>query len=212
MGRCGSCRKCPALEVDRADACDYRKRYSPSINGTCCVSIVCPIKVGKFEGFSWIRCEGKGSFLNSPAVKEFGESRIKRGEKCLVVDLAACTGMDSTFMGTLAGLSSRISEKEGVLQVADPGEKNRNSLEDLGLDFLMEIDPEEAHWKDVAEKARDLLKPKVAGMKAGTELHTRHILEAHEILSEANESNREKFSGVVEMLGEQLGERSEDAR
>ena len=178
-------------------------------NGTCYVSIVCPIKVGKFEGFSWIRCEGKGSFLNSPAVKEFGESRIKRGEKCLVVDLEGCTGMDSTFMGTLAGLASRISEKDGELQVADPGDRNRNSLEDLGLDFLMEIDPEEAGWKDVAEKARDLLKPKVAGMAAGTELHTRHILEAHEILSEANEGNREKFSGVLEALGEQLGGKPE---
>lgn len=177
------------------------------INGTCYVSIVCPIKVGKFEGFSWIRCEGRGSFLNSPAVKEFGESRIKRGEKCLVVDLNACTGMDSTFMGTLAGLANRISEKDGLLQVADPGDRNRNSLEDLGLDFLMEIDPGEAVWKDVAEKARDLLKPKVAGMKAGTELHTRHILEAHEILSDANEGNREKFSGVVEMLEGELGEK-----
>lgn len=169
------------------------------------VANVCPIKVGKFEGFSWIRCDGKGSFLNSPAVKEFGESRIKRGEKCLVVDLRDCTGMDSTFMGTLAGLARIITAKEGVLQIAEPGERNSNSLEDLGLDFLMEIDPAEAAWKDVAEKARDLLKPKVAGMAAGTELHTRHILEAHEILSEANDSNRKKFSGVVEMLGEQLG-------
>jgi anti-sigma B factor antagonist len=172
----------------------------------------CPIKVGKFEGFSWIRCEGKGSFLNSPAVKEFGESRIKRGERCLVVDLKACTGMDSTFMGTLAGLASRISEKEGVLQIADAGERNCDSLEDLGLDFLMEIDPAEAVWKDVADKARDLLKPKVAGLTAGTQLHTRHILEAHEILSDANQGNRQKFSGVVEMLEEQLGGKSNSSR
>lgn len=120
--------------------------------------------------------------------------------------------MDSTFMGTLAGLASRISEKDGVLQIADPGERNSNSLEDLGLDFLMEIDPAEAEWKDVADKARDLLKPKVAGMRAGTELHTRHILEAHEILSDANEGNRRKFSGVVEMLGEQLGEKTNSSR
>lgn len=172
----------------------------------------CPIKVGKFEGFSWIRCEGKGSFLNSPAVKEYGESRIKCGESCLVIDLDACTGMDSTFMGTLAGLASRISEKGGLLQIADPGDRNRHSLEDLGLDFLMEIDPGEAVWKDLEEKARDLLKPKVAGMKAGTVLHTRHILEAHEILSDANESNRMKFSGVVETLGEQLGAKPDNSR
>jgi anti-sigma B factor antagonist len=172
----------------------------------------CPITVGRFEGFSWIRCEGKGSFLNSPAVKEYGESRIRSGEKCLVVDLQECTGMDSTFMGTLAGLASRISEKGGVLQVADADEKSRHSLEDLGLDFLMEINPDEAAWSDVGEKARDLLKRKVAGMKAGTVMHTRHVLEAHEILSEANEENKKKFSGVVRMLGDELSEKSGKSR
>lgn len=173
---------------------------------------VCPIKVGKFEGFSWIRCEGKGSFLNSPAVKEFGESRIKRGELCLVVDLEACTGMDSTFMGTLAGLASRLAEKGGALNVAGADERGRRSLEDLGLDFLMEINPEKAEWRDVEDKARDLLKPKVAGMTAGTQLHTRHILEAHEILSEANESNRKKFSGVVGILENELAEKAKGSR
>ncbi len=124
------------------------------------------------------------------------------------MDLEVCAGMDSTFMGTLAGLASRLSEKGGTFQVANAGEKNRNSLEDLGLDFLMEIEPDDAVWTDVEEKAKDMLETKVAGMKAGTELHTRHVLEAHEILSDANEGNREKFSGVVKMLGDELAGKS----
>ena len=169
----------------------------------------CSIKVGKFEGFSWIRCEGKGSFLNSAAVKEFGEFRIKRGELCLVVDLQACTAMDSTFMGTLAGLANRLMESGGVLQVTGADEKSRCSLEDLGLNFLMAINPEEGIWKSLEDKARDLLKPKIAGIKAGTVLHTRHILEAHEILSEANEENQRKFSDVVGYLEEELAEKAE---
>src|SRR5215213_650813 len=101
-----------------------------------------PILTGIFDGFSWIRCEGKGSFLNSPVMKEFGDNRIAAGERCLVVDLGACTGMDSTFMGTLAGMAARLSARDkGVLQVADPGSRNRRSLEDLGLDFILDIDP-----------------------------------------------------------------------
>lgn len=182
--------------------------HSPLNSGIDFVVTDCPIRVGNFEDFSWIRCEGKGSFLNSPAVKEFGEGRISTGEKCLVMDLEACTGMDSTFMGTLAGLASRLSEKGGAFQVANAGEKNRNSLEDLGLDFLMEIEPKQAIWKDVEDKAKDFLEPMVAGMKAGTELHSRHVLEAHQILSDANEENREKFSGVVKILGDELEEKS----
>lgn len=166
----------------------------------------CPIRVGRFEGFSWIRCEGKGSFLNSPAVKEFGEVRVRKGERLVVVDLQACSGMDSTFMGTLAGLAMKLREGGGELEVADAGEKNRASLEDLGLGFFMEIEPEEAVWRGLESKVRDLLTRKVAGMRAGTKLHTRHILEAHELLSEANEANEKKFSGVVKLLGEELSE------
>ena len=51
---------------------------------------------------------------------------------------------------------------------------------------------------------------KVAGIQAGTVLHARHILEAHEILSEANEGNRQKFSGVVGFLGEELAEKEKN--
>lgn len=166
------------------------------------------IKVGKFEGFSWIRCEGKGSFLNSLAVKEFGDARIRAGVVRLVVDLEECTGMDSTFMGTLAGMAARITEYGGKLQVTGASEKSCHSLEDLGLDFLMEINPQDEEWSGLEGKVRDLLKLKVAGIKAGTVMHTVHVLEAHEILSRANESNEKKFSGVVKMLGDELAEKT----
>jgi hypothetical protein len=33
-------------------------------------------------------------------------------------------------------------------------------------------------------------------------------LEAHEILSRANESNEKKFSGVVKLLGDELAEKT----
>ncbi len=167
---------------------------------------VSPIKVGHFDGFSWIRCEGKGTFLNSPAVKDYGEERIRAGEMCLVVDLEACTGMDSTFMGTLAGLANRMTEKEGAVQIADPGEKNKNSLEDLGLDYLLDIDPANPVWEDEKVEAKNVLKncksngdPSESGA---------HVLSAHQTLIKANEGNEEKFSGLVDMLGKELASKA----
>ena len=77
-----------------------------------------------------------------------------------MVDLGECTGMDSTFMGTLAGMAARLSALDrGVLQIADPGERNRRSLEDLGLDFLMEIDPPAAVWRGRVDAIRSRLVP-----------------------------------------------------
>lgn len=131
--------------------------------------------------------------------------RISAGERCLVVDLAACTGMDSTFMGTIAGLATRLtSQNHGVLQIADAGERNRHSLEDLGLDFLVEINPEAAAWSDDLEAIRaDLKVPQVIGSQNSIQ-RTAYVLEAHQILSEANEKNQQTFSTVVTLLESEL--------
>lgn len=176
------------------------------------MSAECPILVGVFDGFSWIRCEGKGSFLNSPSIKAFGEDRINAGETCIVADLGGCTGMDSTFMGTLAGMAARLSTHEGgLLQIADAGERNRRSLEDLGLDFLMEIDPASAVWRGHMDEIRSELKaPSKHGGQSQIE-RVKHVLEAHKTLSETNESNSREFASVVNMLEKDLENRQKDS-
>lgn len=171
------------------------------------------ITVGVFDGFSWIRCEGKGSFLNSPAVKAFGDLRISAGEKILVVDLAACSGMDSTFMGTLAGMSTRLSAREqGALQVADPGSRNLRSLEDLGLDNLMEVNPPNAPWRGGLDDIRGRLRAPGAAATMDIHQRKRHVLESHENLSEISGENAREFSDVVENLRKEIGESDKPSR
>ena len=51
-----------------------------------------------------MRLEGKGSFLNSGSLKEFAQEMVNRGYREFIVDLQNCVMMDSTFMGTLAGV------------------------------------------------------------------------------------------------------------
>ena len=174
-----------------------------------------PILTGIFEGFSWIRCEGKGSFLNSPAMKCFGDQRISAGERCLVVDLGGCPGMDSTFMGTLAGMAARLSAQDGgVLQVADTSSRNRRSLEDLGLDFLLEIDPPAAVWRGALDLVRERLKPPERGGPVNPIQRAVHVLEAHQVLAETNDKNSKTFSNVVALLEEEVLEKQRlaDAR
>ena len=165
----------------------------------------CPILIGIFDGFSWIRCEGKGSFLNSPTLKAFGLERIAAGENCFVVDLAACTGMDSTFMGTLAGLATRLSAHSGaVLQIADAGERNRHSLEDLGLDFLIDIEPKKAAWLNTIDSIRQNLQPPHPIRIQGQIQQAMHVLDAHKIHSNTNEKNQRSFNNVVTLLESEL--------
>ena len=171
-----------------------------------------PVLIGIFEGFSWIRCEGKGSFLNSSAVKVFGDERISAGEKCLVVDLGACTGMDSTFMGTLAGMAARLSASEGaVLQIADPGSRNRRSLEDLGLDFLMEIDPPASVWRGKMDTIREGLYPPQHPATNSQLQRAIQVLEAHKVLADTSDQNAGKFSDIVTLLEAEVAEKKKAA-
>ncbi|MCP5536230.1 MAG: STAS domain-containing protein [Akkermansiaceae bacterium] len=132
-------------------------------------------------------------------LKEWCEREINNGAICIVVDLAACKGMDSTFMGTMAGLAMRLMKiPDGRLQVAEPGERNRKSLEDLGLDVLMQIDPIDASWRGKMEDVRakletcEMLQEKID--------HAPHVLEAHQQLCEADSSNTQKFGTVLDFL------------
>ena len=168
----------------------------------------CPILIGIFDGFSWIRCEGKGSFLNSPAMKIFGDERIAAGERRLVVDLGSCTGMDSTFMGTLAGMATRLAAEDGgMLQIAESGARNRRSLEDLGLDFLMEIDPPNPVWLGRIDTLRARLNPPLRESVPDPLQRTLHVLEAHQVLSDTNATNAQVFSNVVTLLADELAEK-----
>lgn len=149
--------------------------------------------------FSWIRCEGKGSFLNSPLLKKWADGEIDDGVSCVVVDLIACTGMDSTFMGTLAGLAMRLMKvPDGALQIAESGERNRSSLEGLGLDALMAIEPAEAVWRGKVDHVRSNLKP--CDLSQGKAADAPQVLEAHKKLCEADDRNAEKFGTVLEFL------------
>jgi len=141
-------------------------------------------------------------------MKAFGEERIAAGDTCLVVDLGGCSGMDSTFMGTIAGLASRLCDTEGgVLQIAEAGDRNRRSLQDLGLDFLIAIDPPAPAWDDRLDDIRSSLKPLQAPGTLGQIQRARHVLEAHQNLTEMNDKNAHTFEDVVNLLESELAEK-----
>lgn len=167
------------------------------------------ISYGTFENFTWIRCEGKGSFLQSPDLKECAEKRRGKGETRFVIDLEACTGMDSTFMGFLAGLSSRVSKQGGGVMIASPGDKNRRSLEDLGLDCMLSIDPPDASWQGEEEEIRGKLKPFRSSRMPDAKERARHVLDSHQTLASTSEENAKRFATVLQMLEKDVSKKAE---
>ena len=135
----------------------------------------------------------------SPAIKNFGESQIAAGKNCLVVDLEACSGMDSTFMGMLAGLGMLLKKKgEGQLSIVGTSDKTKASLEELGLNHLMKIEPKDGPWIGKIEEARANLRP-LSDQDASAK--EEHILECHENLCDADSENFERFETVLNVMG-----------
>ena len=145
--------------------------------------------------------------MNSPKLKTLADEQLKAGVKHIVVDLETCTGMDSTFMGTMAGIAMRLAKTTGgVLDIASASDKSRQSLEDLGLSSLMQINPKTPMWPNNAENIRATL---VEIGQVNSNDRTQHVFDAHKILCDADDSNNAKFSTVLDCLEAELKSRDD---
>ena len=144
-----------------------------------------------------VRVEGKGSFLNSTGLKEFAKEMTNRGFREFFIDLKSCPVMDSTFMGTLAGIALRLREiGQGELRVVNLNERNHDLLSNLGLDQLFTISAAGAPPL-VANHA-------LTGVPVDKATQTETMIAAHEELVEANPENAAKFKDVLEYLKQDL--------
>jgi anti-sigma B factor antagonist len=151
--------------------------------------------------------EGRGSFQNSPGLKEFSKCMIQKGFRNFVVDLEKCELMDSTFMGTLAGISLRLREfGQGSLQAINVNDRNSGLLESLGLNQLFEVRcPGDANAPQSPE-AKQLEEPKPPQPVATRET----ILTAHQALIAAQPENAARFKDVLEYLKQENPKNSSD--
>jgi len=167
-----------------------------------------PILTGHLESIVWIRPEGRGTFLESPFIGNFVEAAVEAGHSDFVIDLEACSGMDSTFMGMMAGLGiSFRRKKKGQLTIVGTNDKTKASLLELGLHHLSRIEPSEGAWVGRYDEFRSGLIPLTSEEIGDKESH---ILKCHENLCEAEASNVDRFKTVLEMLGSQMVEGSSD--
>ncbi|MBK1833010.1 STAS domain-containing protein [Roseibacillus ishigakijimensis] len=139
--------------------------------------------------------------MSSPRLKEYVDQYLRKGGcEDVVVDLEVCSGMDSTFMGTLAGLAGRLMECGADMFIVGLSERNRDSLVDLGLDALMTLEGEDggSKWVGKLDEIRGGLTPWTG--KQHQAAAADEVLEAHRKLCEVDGRNHAKFDAVLEIL------------
>src|SRR5712671_606733 len=100
------------------------------------------ISVSLINNAVHVRVVGRGTFQNGQPLRRYALEMMERGVQQFIVDLGGCDGMDSTFLGVLAGMGLRLSQngRTGQVRVANIGQRNLELLETLGLDRLFGLD------------------------------------------------------------------------
>jgi anti-sigma B factor antagonist len=149
----------------------------------------------------WVKVEGKGNFLNSGNLKEFAREMVQRGYREFVFDLEHCAMMDSTFMGTMAGVALRLKELgHGHLHVVHCGQRSRDLLTGLGLDQIFQI-----HANGSSAPQCEILSNELpAEPTVQKQQQAQQMLDAHEALCEAAPENFSRFKDVLDYLKQDL--------
>ena len=144
-----------------------------------------------------VRINGKANYLNCNAFREFIEQMLADGRHHFVVDFENCKGMDSTFLGILAGTALELKKQDppGSLILCQLSERNHELITNLGLHNLLSIS--DATPRPSGAESFDTLKNEEVS-------EAKNVLKAHEDLAEADADNVEKFQDVIAFLKNQV--------
>jgi anti-sigma B factor antagonist len=153
-----------------------------------------------------VRVRGRGSFKNAPALKRFGVSAIEKGCVRIVLDMDECRGMDSTFMGVLAGLALRLQhEFAGQVVAINLTPKTLSLLETLGLTRLIDAHEAGAAAAELTDSLGEVFD--VAALENPADdrrITLETMLEAHQNLVDATPDNLTRFKDVLTYLTQDL--------
>jgi anti-sigma B factor antagonist len=145
-----------------------------------------------------VRIDGRASFQNSAALKDFFAALIEQGKTRFAVDFKQCASMDSTFLGVLAGVAIKLRRltPAGSLALVRVGERNLELIRNLGLHRLAAVDQGGMAPSGNASALDDKALDEIASAKL--------VLEAHESLVATDPDNATKFQDVLAFLRSRL--------
>jgi len=154
-------------------------------------------QVARCDDTVYVRARGMANMKNAAVLDTFLREEAATGVNTVCIDLDACTGMDSTFMGTLVGYHHRLGDRGGRLVIVNAAPEHRRLLDMLGVSTVLPVvsEPErpDLSFFDLAATRGISPMERAAMMK-----------EAHEHLVRLSEANRAKFASFLQALEKDL--------
>ena len=149
---------------------------------------------------------GAATFKLAPAFKQAAQAAKLAGSALIVVDMADCLSMDSTFMGAIAslGFSARKSETTRLVFI-NLARHAAALLKGLGVDRILTIYPAGALPEglgDLSGLVRSL-RPVESAAPTAHDLAAL-MYDAHDTLARVDPINLQRFKDVLAFLREDL--------
>lgn len=158
------------------------------------------ILVADQDGVQVIKMVGDVRLTLCVSFDQFINSMFKGGLLCSILfDLNEAESIDSTTLGLMAKIALLSKEKCGVMPVVFSTNPSINRLlETMGFEDIFEIIREEQpadHYKHFVSPCKHITDAGVDEESA-----KERVLEAHHILMQLNDSNRETFRDLINTL------------
>ncbi len=145
-----------------------------------------------------IRVFGRANYLTSGPLNQLFCRLIEKGKRGFLVDFSECSGMDSTFLGILAGATLRLLREtpKGRVDACNLNERNLELLHNLGLHRFVNIRTGKPCAESIDSEESETLQ--------GSTVEAQAMLDAHRSLIEADAENKGKFQDVIQFLEQEL--------
>jgi anti-sigma B factor antagonist len=147
-----------------------------------------------------VRIIGLGSMNNAGILWDFALKAMEAGPCHLAFDLDECRGMDSTFMGTLVGLSQEVGERageDGWVCVFNVSDANRELLNIIGVDKYVRF--------SACMPMEPIETQPLTGGDAPANKRLELVRRAHENLVGIHKRNEARFGAFLKSLAAEMG-------
>ena len=156
------------------------------------------LELARSQEIVYMRVIGPGNMRMCPTLYDLANRMAREGYKKFIVDLKDCTGMDSTFMGTLVEIAALSPPPRDTLMVINPSKRNQNLLEGLGLTEVIKVKPGRTRIPPIeVEVIRDTGAPRDKRIAL--------TKRAHEHLVRLDKRNQARFGPFLKQLSKELG-------